>query len=314
MKKLISVVVFLLSIGLAFAPSINANVGKEELVEFTTEVCGLNVGKQTVKLTQQQADEVEALFDSIREKLNNTESRQEAEEIFKNAVVELDKYGLLCGLSVRQAQRLVTGGYQNQKAIKVLEQLNCRFPVDDNSNFQCSIVGKTIYNTEFFGPVITLRRLIWIRVYNFLVQGYNKLDSQGYEELAKIVGTLAVISQFIPMGMIILSWFLYQIIPISFGHTIGLGVSYGTFHPYSKEYSPAEGWVHTNGKNGVKQWDEKLFGDIGFEIPHIIYTYYPGIIGFTGIKIGSGYPPQYKFLFFGFALFVNIGSEPPEFI
>jgi len=37
------------------------------------------------------------------------ETRGEAEAIFKEAVVELDKYGLLGGLSVRQVQRLVTG-------------------------------------------------------------------------------------------------------------------------------------------------------------------------------------------------------------
>jgi hypothetical protein len=311
MKKYLAVAVILLFIGVAVAPSIHANVSKEGLVEFTTEVCGLNGGKQTVKLTQEEANEVEALFESIRARLNATESREEAEGVFKEAVVELDKYGLLGGLSVKQAQKFVNGEYKNQRVMKLLERLYCRFTVDDNSNFQCSIVGKTIYNTEFFGPVITLRRLIWIRVYNFLVQGYNKLDSQGYEKLAKIVGTLAVISQFIPMGMILLSWFLYQLIPISFGHTIGLGVSYGTFHPYSTEYSPAEGWVYTNGKNGVIQWDGKLFGIIEFEIPHIIYTYYPGIIGFTGIKIGSGYPPQYKFSFLGTALFVKIDSKHP---
>ena len=82
-RKGLAVAVILLFIGLAFAPSINANLGKEKLVEFTTEICGLNDGKQTVKLTQQQANEVEAMFNSIREKLNNTQSREEAEEIIR---------------------------------------------------------------------------------------------------------------------------------------------------------------------------------------------------------------------------------------
>ncbi|UCD14586.1 MAG: hypothetical protein JSW60_03985, partial [Thermoplasmatales archaeon] len=113
MKKYLSVAVILLFIGVAFAPSINANISKE-MIEFTTEVCGLNGGKQTVKLTQEEADEVGSLFDSIRERLNETETREETEEVFKEAVVELDKYGLLGGLSVKHAQRLVTGGYKNQ--------------------------------------------------------------------------------------------------------------------------------------------------------------------------------------------------------
>ena len=39
------------------------------------------------------------------------------------AVVELDKYGLLGGLSIKQAQRLVTGGYQYPFYSRVLNRL-----------------------------------------------------------------------------------------------------------------------------------------------------------------------------------------------
>ena len=94
MKKYLAVVVILLFIGLAFAPSIHANVSKE-MVEFTTEICGLNGGKQTVKLTQEEAEEVIQLFSSIEEQLNNTNSMEEAVEIFDEAIVELDRYGAL---------------------------------------------------------------------------------------------------------------------------------------------------------------------------------------------------------------------------
>ena len=59
MKKLLVVGVIVLFLGLAIAPSINANVSKisidNELVEFTTEVCGLNGGKHTVQLTKAEA-------------------------------------------------------------------------------------------------------------------------------------------------------------------------------------------------------------------------------------------------------------------
>jgi hypothetical protein len=44
MRKLISLSVILLFIAFAFAPSINANVSKDELVEFSTDICGINVG------------------------------------------------------------------------------------------------------------------------------------------------------------------------------------------------------------------------------------------------------------------------------
>ena len=134
-RKCISIVVILLFIGIAFAPYINASVVKDDLVEFNVEFCGLDK-KHTVKLTQQEADEVESLFDDIEQRLSEVESREEAEEIFKEAVVELDKYDLLGGLSVRQAQRLVTRKYNRlQEANWILS--------DDNSNYLCLIAGRT---------------------------------------------------------------------------------------------------------------------------------------------------------------------------
>ena len=51
-KKSLTVAVILLFIGIAFAPSINANINKasldSKLVEITTKVWGFNDGKHTV--------------------------------------------------------------------------------------------------------------------------------------------------------------------------------------------------------------------------------------------------------------------------
>ena len=45
----------------------------------------------------------------FRARLNQTSSREEAVPIFKDAVVELDKYGLLpSGMSVERVQKLIT--------------------------------------------------------------------------------------------------------------------------------------------------------------------------------------------------------------
>jgi len=103
MKKLLAVGVIVLFLGLAIAPSINANVSKtsvdSELVEITTEICGLNGGKQTVSLSKEDAEEVEKLIDDIERRLDNVETREETVEIFNEAVVKLDKYGLLGGLT-----------------------------------------------------------------------------------------------------------------------------------------------------------------------------------------------------------------------
>ncbi len=145
MKNFLAVAVIFLLIGLSVAPSINANISKEALVEFTTEVCGLNGGKQTVKLSHKEAEEVEALFDSIRIRLNETDSREEAEEIFKEAVVELDKYGLLGGLSVNQAQRLLSNNFRYLRLLKHIRN-DLGNPQKNNSeinNMFCLVAGKT---------------------------------------------------------------------------------------------------------------------------------------------------------------------------
>ena len=52
MRQVLSVAVILLFVGVVFAPSINASVVKNELIEFDVEFCGLGK-KHTVKLTQQ---------------------------------------------------------------------------------------------------------------------------------------------------------------------------------------------------------------------------------------------------------------------
>jgi len=120
MKKILVVGIIFLFIGVAIAPSINFTVVKasndNDLVEVTTQACGIKgFGNTTVKLTRQQTSEVDQLFDSINSKLNNATSREESIRIYHEAIIELDRYGLLPqGMSVEKAQRLVTGCNQNR--------------------------------------------------------------------------------------------------------------------------------------------------------------------------------------------------------
>jgi len=75
-KKGLAVAVILLFIGVAFAPSINASVVKDELVEFDVEFSRLGK-KHTVSMTQQDADEVEVLFDDMQNRLSTVKSDDE---------------------------------------------------------------------------------------------------------------------------------------------------------------------------------------------------------------------------------------------
>jgi len=306
-KKLISVAVILLFIGLAFAPSINADVGKEELVEFTTELCGLNGSKQTVKLTQQQADEVEALFNSIREQLNATESREEAEDIFKDAVMELDKYGLLGGLSIKQAQRLVVGDYLNQKSKQYFKDIKSTNLADKNdSNYLCLILGSSDL-TSIIGPFTFLSLLyfafLWSKymvistlimyILLFLCMTFGKIEF--FESIANFIlnnlGNLLVIKGKLLLYLTILVHF----IPIKFGSIVTFGFP-NIAYPYGDD-SPAEGEIFTFGLNGKKIWSGKFFGGMG---PYV------GVIGFSGLKITKNLLNN---LYLGFACKIKINME-----
>lgn len=171
-KKGLAVSVILLFIGVAFAPSVNANVVEDDLVEFDVEFCGLGK-KHTVKLTQEESDEVELLFDEIHQQLENVETREEAEEIFKEAaVVELDKYGLLGGLSIKMAQKLISGLYLNSKVFKSLNKTYKKHASseDKKENYFCFVIGIT-NRTVFQG---TLSRYMTIIFTQLLYNSDNK--------------------------------------------------------------------------------------------------------------------------------------------
>lgn len=313
MKKLIVVGVILLFIGLAVAPSINANVSKEALVEFTTEVCGFNGGKQIVKLTQEEAEEVEALFDSIREKLNATESREEAEEIFKEAVVELDKYGLLGGLSIKQAQRLVTGKNNYLKVLVYLKKKDIDFVNDHQSNFLCLIVGASD-DTHFEGRIQKYcpRHL---HILDILEAIEEWAEYRRYDRIEEFLErTYSKYFYFLLYRCSIVEIF-YLINPISLSYRIGLGAK--GYFPGEHYSSPAHGWITSFGVKGKQIWKSPMWGQLTLKpfpvFDHCLDTY-PGVQDFTGIKLSFYNENEWnvKAFFIGFALKIKIGTEQPH--
>ncbi len=310
MVKYLAVAIILLFIGFAVAPSINANISKGALVEFTTEICGLKGGKQTVKLTQEEADEVERLFDSIREQLDATETREEAEEIFKEAVVELDKYGLLGGLSVKQAQRLVTDGYQYSRFIKLSEYTSDRYKgiFGNNTNSLCLIIGHTDNKTYFIPPIPGVYRMslnlclmpLVILIFSMMIP-----EPSGVILFALtrwLLPLFILLFPLLPIYSIAISY-ANHLKPLFIGTTILFGEE-------KEDVSiPADGSVFTIGLNGIKRFESPLFGQMiqpGF-LP-IYPESWRGVIGFTGIKLYS----SGNYLFLGSALHIKLGSVPPE--
>ena len=160
-RKCLAVGIILLFIGIAVAPSINFNTVKastdDDLVEITTEACGIQgFGNATVKLTREQYRNLEQYLVDFRARLNQTSTREEAVPIFKEAVVELDKYGLLPkGMSVQKAEKIVTGEYLNKKTITAIQKLTKNKMLTNGTNALCLMVGRAHFSLFTMMHLIT---------------------------------------------------------------------------------------------------------------------------------------------------------------
>jgi len=296
--KGLTVGIIFLFVFVAVEPSINFTVVKasndNELIEVTSEACGIKgFGNTTVKLTREQYQDLEQHLVDFRGRLNQTSTREEAVPLFKEAVVELNKYGLLPkGMSVDYGQRLVT----NKNDIPILTHLLDRTahtriePINESENRFCLIAGET-NETWFEGPVAILSYKLFIVSAYF----YNGPISQ-------ILFMLAY------AGFLLLTGFSARN-PFDVMYRVGFGGLYSEHESIPWEFY-ASGWISTVGLNGRKTWQGEMQGALpieGTRIPAMSsYTeYYTGAVGFTGIKTSSSGGTT---VYLGSALWVKIDS------
>jgi hypothetical protein len=267
MKNVFTIGVILLFIGVAIAPSINQSVVKastdDDLVEVTTQACGIQgYGNTTVKLTKEQYKNLEQYLVEFRARLNQTTTREEVIPIFKDAMVELDRYGLLGGLSVERAQRLVTNSF-NQR-IRTFNSLD----LDPDANYFCLVAGKATM-VRAWGPLFPILVKQGF-LYNLIVMIFPVDDSYfPYIPLGFFAGLLFSGSPIIPYGH------LY------------FGIDEHLDHGGS--YNPSHGWIFSAGVKGIKNWFGDFYGGIdSIDFPNYVTgysVYYHGMSGFSGLKI-----------------------------
>jgi hypothetical protein len=309
MKKILVIGIIFLFIGVAVAPSINFTVVKasvDDVVEVTTQACGIKgYGNTTVKLTREQYRDLEQYLVEFRARLNQTSTREEAIPIFKDAVVELDKYGLLPkGMSVNRAFNLLTK--INDQRLKVLDSLN----LDPDANYFCLVSGVTS-NTWSFGPFALFAGPILSHCMSLSEQLRDLFDYFYYQNHMVLAGltslltisllpiflwstTRGIYSNFLPFGLLsVLTFGGYFDIPADIDYL-----------------EPSSGWVYSIGINGVKKYQgSHLWGTVtDFEnIPFLVFSERdPGAIGFTGLKL-SLISSDLTF-FLGFALKMKLST------
>ena len=290
MKNILLGGIILLIIGVAVAPSINHCVVKasqeDEVIEVTTQACGIQgFGDTTVKLTREQYQDLEEYLVEFRNRLNQTTTRAEAVSIFKDAVVELNKYGLLPkGMSVENAQKLIIGGSRYQRINLNLKQTQA--PSNVTQNMFCFVTG----NVSNVQRVSFLSKL---------------LHRNSMPCLSNVIFS-------------ILLDFLWDEAQISVLNVFHFG-NYNFVNGYTGyQFFPAKGSISTIGMLGVNQLNGSFYGALPIR-PTVYYffnmyfittyiTWFPAVFGFTGFKIYTRHTVD----FLGSALWVKIITEPPE--
>jgi hypothetical protein len=305
-KRLVCEIVPLI-VCFSIVPTINILIVRahesNDLIKVTTQVYDSSgENSQTIQLTTEQVHEVKMLFDSLKNRFSKAESMEATREIFSDTVVCLSQYHLLPkDMGMRDTQRVVTGGLQNHNIETLFYGKSKKFPGDSDSageiqNYFCYIAGNTT-NTHFAKPItkITLRL-------------FDIMDfSSGNILILKIATVLWIISSpFSTMSQLILKH------P---GHHIGVNIHFGNYHyyPYPNWFSPAQGWLLTNGLNGKQNitgsfWGQEMTSGWQPQDDWNMNYSWRGCVGFTGIIT---YINQDSAYYIGSALQVHVGPNRP---
>jgi hypothetical protein len=271
-----------LCIGASLVPAITAHIrtktSSRELVDITIDFCGVEeANSRTISFAREQAEHLEVLIDDIEKKLETVESTEEILDVFNDALESLMVLSLLDDSEAKVLKNYFSDIAESNSNM----HLNTSFIEDTNNhsglrNFLCFVAGKTI--ATYF------------------------INSAGYV-INVIGGFLEFIGLWILSAPLVPLYYLCTWIsvfnPFPIGHVVGLG----------NTYYDAEGWIHTFGLKGKQSVNGSFYGGYNMVLIPLAWVtgYYPGILGFSGIKITDDLD---HFFYLGFALGVNIGDEP----
>lgn len=295
MKKILSIGVILLFIGVGFAPSLFADVETisehQELIEFTVEFYGLDkLESHVIALTRENADRIDDLFEEVKNNLNNATTNFERITILNEFIGELDNFDLLGDISIEDVKKITTDLYKEQ-IDGILE--------DADINYNCLIVGRTT-NTCFFYSRPVLENIFfnfdkYIKPFTNLIK--NRYLRYSIELSLMLILTLLLLAEFKTV------------------HSDST-ICYGEYYQLVDEparITYADGWVWTIGKNGIVEFDggQGKLGTIGIGFLGNIDDFYIGARNFCGIRLlgsflidGKRFPGS-KYI--GFASEVSIG-------
>ena len=307
-RKWLAIGIILLFVGVTIAPTINFNTVKaspdDDLVEVTTQACGIQGYKDTtVKLTREQYQDLEQYLVEFRARLNQTTTREEAVPIFKDAVVELDKYGLLPrGMSVEQAQNSVISGYQNQYSSQHQKIYYKNFINQIEVNNRLCLVAGNTDDCFFYGLIFAVSFCVSFTIILSIGVTAMTLEEQGFEKLAERLYnfTYKLVDFF---GSV-------RFFPFEIGGMFTFGGKYFQGEEEPALYVPSNGWIYSLGLRGVQTINGSFYGTIAQLSTSFYNREYLGLLGFIGLVVGPHYMNEPKF-FLGSAYSLGVRTSHP---
>jgi hypothetical protein len=287
LSKALVVAVIILFVGVGVQPVFaikHKECFYEEKHDVAIELCGL--GKEyAVQLTEQQLTEIDELFDTIRDDLDNVKTMEETLRIYNDAIIELDSYGLFGDCSVKEIQKLIIGTFLKSSNNHVLRKFYENKQSSDENVF-CLMCGHT--DETSFVPAISM----------LLLKLCSIIES---DELLFVAIMMVVLRGLIAEGPL----YFHLNNPIA----LGCGIVFGG---WGWSVHPASGWVHTLGLFGVKSWAGEFIGQI-YDTGDIFQTGggFIGATGFTGIKIVKRPLDDFEYYYLGFANRVDLVTVQP---
>ena len=319
-KKGLALAIIVLFIGVSYQPvfainpkskdeTIDNNYNNENEYEYIIEITKENkVITYSVFLTEEQANDLDILIDSMHSKLNNSKSNDNTINIFYDAVDSFNNLGIFPdNISINEIKQLVTG--ENRDLDKI------RFKEEMGNGFENRLCFVSSYTTNGYfldslnlGPIILVALLAFIPLaayasfMDFLELTFNLSKFKLLTMLFMIPWCILIT----PLILSVLSIFSFE--PVSIGSLI----TYGRYvpqilEPQYQEYFPSYGWIYTCGLNGMKSYSGYFYGML-IKIPAIFMLFYSGIVGFTGISIRK---PDKSVFRLGFGLHVKIDVNHP---
>jgi hypothetical protein len=259
------------------------------------------VKPQKAYLTHDQADEVNALFKSIKKRLEIVKNKEEAVQIYNEAIVELNKYGVLGSLSIKQTQNIVTNRFQNFIESDLIDNILSK-DMDTSAginNSLCLITGQTtnIFFQAWSAAAILLSSIPLTLLFVFFY-------------LLLRVGIFRIISTIVLTFLAEFGSFLGRLIDVTLMNkplmfAVNIWISQST------------GWIHTIGVKGVQNISGSFTGNLPSQ--GIIDEYFKAwVFGytepnepikavkhFTGLRISLN-QEEYESYYLGTALTVQV--------